>query len=360
MKPLLNFKSLTFFAANNISKADANSAAENSFKTKQHLKGSNLFNLFFGIKNILLIIFILILTISPSKSKDCLDFLPFGHNDNYVQLPKETEFCIKYGKQSLIFKTDTSGGRFFKKINENIIQVFGDSQILGIDIQHQKDHFLSKSYKEDIVIYAAPNNGPYQVLNFIILNQEKIKKKIIISFNLSVDIFRLSPDYNIQNYVALRQDQLNDIIEKPFKYRLIILKSLITNKFFTISRKNKKKMQALFENKNTIELEKNLNIYFENLNEIIKKLDIEVDYILTMPYWIYEQDKNNKSFFTNSNLERSLKTLVCRTFHKNKKLKNKYISILDNNNKILTNDKRHIRSDKLTLTHLENYCILQE
>ena len=356
MKPLLNFKSLTFFAANNISKADANSAAENSFKTKQHLKGSNLFSLFFGIKNILLIIFFLILTISPSKSKDCLDFLPFGHNDNYVQLPKETEFCIKYGKQNLIFKTDTRGGRFFEKINENTMQVFGDSQILGIDIQDQKDHFLSKSYNKDLVIYAAPNNGPYQVLNFIILNQEKINKKIIISFNLSVDIFRLSPDYNIQNYVALREDQLNDIIEKPFKYRLIILKSLLTNKFFTISRKNQKKMQNLFLNKNTEELEKNLDIYFENLNEIINKLDIEVDYILTMPYWIYEKDKSNKNFFVNSNLEDKLKTLVCRTFQKNNNLDNKYISILNDNNGILTEDKRHIKLDKLVLTDLVNYC----
>ena len=356
MKPLLNFKSSTFLAANNISKADANSAAENSFKTKQHLKGSNLFNLFFGIKNILLIIFFLILTISPSKSKDCLDFLPFGHNDNYVHLPKETEFCIKYGKQNLIFKTDTRGGRFFKKINENTIQVFGDSQILGIDIQDQKDHFLSKSYNEDFVIYAAPNNGPYQVLNFIILNEEKINKKIIISFNLSVDIFRLSPDYKIQNYVALREDQLNDIIEKPFKYRLIILKSLITNKFFTISRKNQKKMQNFFLDKNTEELKKNLDIYFENLNEIINKLDIEVDYILTMPYWIYEKDKNNKNFFVNSNIEDKLKTLVCKTFQKNNKLHKKYISILNDNNGILTEDKRHIRLDKLALTDLANYC----
>ncbi len=256
----------------------------------------------------------------------------------------------------MIFKTDNKGGRFFKKKNENTIQVFGDSQILGIDIQNQKDHFLSKFYNKDLVIYAAPNNGPYQVLNFIILNQEKINKKIIISFNLSVDIFRLHPDYNIQNYVALRQDQLNDIIEKPFKYRLIILKSLITNKFFTISRKNQKKMQILFENKNTKELEKNLNIYFENLNEIIDKLDIEVDYILTMPYWIYEQDENNKSFFINSNLELKLKNLVCRTFHKNNKLQNKYVSILDNNNKILTKDNRHLRLDKLVLTDLVNYC----
>ena len=256
----------------------------------------------------------------------------------------------------MIFKTDKKGGRFFKKKNESTIQVFGDSQILGIDIQNQKDHFLSKFYNEDLVIYAAPNNGPYQVLNFIILNQEKINKKIIISFNLSVDIFRLHPDYNIQNYVALRQDQLNDIIEKPFKYRFIILKSLITNKFFTISRKNQKKMQILFENKNFKELEKNLNIYFENLNEIINKLDIEVDYILTMPYWIYEQDKNNKNYFINSNLELKLKNLVCRTFQKNNKLQNKYVSILDDNHKILTEDKRHLRLDNLILTDLVNYC----
>ena len=76
----------------------------------------------------------------------------------------------------MIFKTDKKGGRFFKKKNENTIQVFGDSQILGIDIKNQKDHFLSKFYNEDLVIYAAPNNGPYQVLNFIILNQEKINK----------------------------------------------------------------------------------------------------------------------------------------------------------------------------------------
>ena len=75
-----------------------------------------------------------------------------------------------------------------------------------------------------------------------------------------------------------------------------------------------------------------------------------------MPYWIYEQDENNKSFFINSNLELKLKNLVCRTFHKNNKLQNKYVSILDNNNKILTKDKRHLRLDKLVLTDLVNYC----
>ena len=115
-------------------------------------------------------------------------------------------------------------------------------------------------------------------------------------------------------------------------------------------------MQNLFEDKNTEELKKNLNIYFENLNEIINNLNIEVDYILTMPYWIYEKDENNKSFYINSNLEDKLKSLVCRTFQKNNELQNKYISILNDNKRILTEDKRHIRLDKLALTDLLNYC----
>ena len=55
-------------------------------------------------------------------------------------------------------------------------------------------------------------------------------------------------------------------------------------------------------------------------------------------------------------LEDKLKTLVCRTFQKNKKLQKKYISILNDNKRILTEDKRHIRLDKLALTDLLNYC----
>mgnify|MGYP007132592378 CR=1 FL=1 len=57
MKPSESFLLLTTFAANNISTADENSAAANSFKTIQHLSGSNFLRLLFGIKNIVLIVF---------------------------------------------------------------------------------------------------------------------------------------------------------------------------------------------------------------------------------------------------------------------------------------------------------------
>ena len=67
-------------------------------------------------------------------------------------------------------------------------------------------------------------------------------------------------------------------------------------------------------------------------------------------------DKKKTKYQINSNLENKLKTLVCRTFQNNNKLRNKYISILNDNNGILTEDKRHIKLDKLVLTDLVNYC----
>ena len=280
--------------------------------------------------------------------------MPFGHNDNYVQLPEESEFCVKYGDKNLIFKTDKEGGRYFVNSKNNIIQIFGDSQILGLDIQNQQRHFLSHYYSENLIIYAAPNNGPYEALNFIILNQEKIKKKIIISFNLSVDMFRLFPDWDIQNYVALRDDQLNDILDNPYKYRLIILKSLITNKFFTISRKNQNDARIISKYWYK-RFWKNFKIYLKILNEIIKNYDLEVEFILTMPYWIYELDKKQK-YFINSNLENKLNILICSTFAVNNNLNKIYVTNLKENNDILTRDKRHLRMDNIVLTDLKNYC----
>ncbi|MDA9743280.1 hypothetical protein N9U90_01400 [Candidatus Pelagibacter sp.] len=354
MKPLLNFKSSTFLAANNISKADANSAAENSFKTKQHLNGSNFFKLFFGIRNILVFFVFTILPINDLKSKECLKFLPFGHNDHYVHLPINTNFCVKYGNEKLTFKTDNLGGRYFQDKN-NILQLFGDSQVLGLDIQHQTQHYLSKYFKNNFVIYAAPNNGPLEVIKFIKLNNKIINEKIVINFNLSVDLFRVYPDWNIENFVALRSYQLEEILDKPFKYKIIIAKSLLENKYFTVARKNENQMQELFMSRDVENLKKYLALYLLKLDKIIDKMNIEIDYVLTMPYWMYENTDNK--FLKINSIEKRLKTIICDTFNKKSKLNKIYISeLISNNNEILTEDKRHLKSDQISLIKLKNYC----
>ena len=69
---------------------------QNSFNTKQLLSGSKLFKVVFGIKNILLIIFVyFILFTSSLNAKNCLSFLPYGFNESYVHLPQSVSFCVR-------------------------------------------------------------------------------------------------------------------------------------------------------------------------------------------------------------------------------------------------------------------------
>ena len=115
-------------------------------------------------------------------------------------------------------------------------------------------------------------------------------------------------------------------------------------------------MQKLFEQKKITDLKKNLNIYFDNLIEIKNKLNLDIDFIFTMPYWIYDEDEKLEKFKINNNLENKLKYIICDSSFKNLKLENFYISILTDENQILTLEKRHIKSKKFTLTTLNNYC----
>lgn len=226
---------------------------------------------------------------------------------------------------------------------------------MGLDVDKKKNHYLNDHIKSDFIIYAAPNNGPYEVIKFILLNKKSIKKKIIINFNLSVDIFRVYEDWNIKNYVALKSDQLDEILKNPYKYKIIVTKSLLSNKFFTISRKNNKQMRELFMTRNENQLVDNLNLYLSKLEKITKELKINYNLILTKPYWLYE--KKNGTIVKNKLIENHLKNILCKTFKNFNGSSKIFISKLKKHSEdILTLDNRHIRSDKIVLTNLDKYC----
>ena len=297
MKPSESFLLLTTFAANNISTADENSAAANSFKTMQHLSGSNFLRLLFGIKNILLFIFVCFnLFVPKADAKSCLSFLPYGFNESYVHLPQSASFCVKQGKTIIKYQTDNYGGRLLSdETVNNKIQVFGDSQVLGLDVENIEQHYLNTLYKKNnFVIYAAPNNGPYEVINFLNKNKKILQKKIIVTFSFSTDLYRILNYWNPENFVALKDYELDEILEHPFKYRLIVFKNLLLNKNFTISRYDNEKMQNLFLNSDQDKLYKNLTKYFDELNKTANKLDVEIDFVVTHPYWVYSVDKKIK------------------------------------------------------------------
>ena len=219
--------------------------------------------------------------------------MPYGFNGYYVHLPQSAYFCVKQGKSINKYQTDNFGGRLlYGEPSNNKIQVFGDSQVLGLDIENVEQHYLNSLYKKNnLIIYAAPNNGPYEVINFLNRNKKILQKKIIVTFNFSTDLYRVLDYHDPRNFVALKDYELNEILEHPFKYRLIIFKNLLFNKNFTLSRYDNKKMQNLFLNSDQDTLYNKLVQYFDELDDTANKLDVEIDFIVTHPYWVYSVDK---------------------------------------------------------------------
>ena len=349
-----------FFAANNISIAEENSAAENSLRTKQHLSGLKFLRFFFGIKNILFFFIITFLFNTELKAKNCLTFLPYGFNDYYVHLPQDATFCVKEGKNFISYKTDIYGGRqFTNEVFSEKVQVFGDSQVLGLDIEKIDKHYLTELYKNNFILYAAPNNGPYEVINFLNKNKNILNKKVIVSFNFSVDIYRIDYEWEPKNFVALKDYELDDILDFPIKYKWIIFKNLLLKRNFTTKKFDNIKMQKLFLNTNYNKFHDNLVKYFYDLNKTANSLDIEIDFIITKPYWIYSRNKKNKTLLLEEEVNNKVDKLICRSFIKTKKINNIYkydINWKKLNLNDLTFDNRHYKSSIIKLVKKKNYC----
>ena len=302
-----------------------------------------------------------ILFVPKADAKGCLSFLPYGFNEFYVHLPQSASFCVKQGKTIIKYRTDNYGGRLLSdETANNKTQVFGDSQVLGLEVENVEQHYLNTLYKKNnFVIYAAPNNGPYEVINFLHKNKKILQKKIIVTFNFSTDLYRILNYWNPKNFVALKDYELDEILEHPFKYRLIVFKNFLLNKNFTISRYDSEKMQNVFLNSDQDKLYKNLTKYFNKLNKTANKLNIEIDFIVTHPYWVYSVDKKNNKLLLNKELNKKVEKLICNSFQRTKKISKVLISQIPEtlNLNDLTTDKRHLKSTKIKLKRDNDECI---
>ena len=305
--------------------------------------------------------FLIIFIFFPTKlkAKNCLSFLPYAFNEHYVHLPQNKVFCVKNFKKTISYKTDRYGARILNNFTKDNIQVFGDSQVLGLDINYKKNHFLNNLYNnKNFLIYAAPNNGPYEVINFLNKNKKILKKKIIVTFNFSTDLFRVSSDWEPKNFVALRDYELDNILESPFKYKFIIFKNFLINKNFTLATYNNKKMQNFFLNSDHNELNKNLVNYFKELNIFADDNNLEITFIAIQPYWIYSINKKKNHLIFEKKLSKQIISLICNSFQVTKNISRIYISKEKHNLSIdaLTFDRRHLKSDKIILEDFKNYC----
>ena len=230
---------------------------------------------------------------------------------------------------------------------------------MGLDIEKVEKHYLRNIYKDyNFIIYAAPNNGPYEVINFLNKNKKILQKKIVITFNFSVDLYRISNEWEVKNFVALRDYELDEILEHPFKYRFIVFKNFLLNKNFTLSRYDNLKMQNLFLNSNKDKIYKNLIKYFDELNETAKKLNLEIDFVVTHPYWVYSIEKKNDKLLLDKELNKKVQKLICDSFKSTNKIKKILITNVPDSLELqsLTFDKKHLKSNEIKLKKYKEVC----
>ena len=97
---------------------------------------------------------------------------------------------------------------------------------------------------------------------------------------------------------------------------------------------------------------------FNELNKTANKLDVEIDFIVTHPYWVYSIDKKNNKLLLNKELNKKVEKLICSSFQYTKKISKVLISQVPNTLQLndLTTDKRHLKSTKIKLKKYREIC----
>ena len=97
------------------------------------------------------------------------------------------------------------------------------------------------------------------------------------------------------------------------------------------------------------------------MNSVIekeKKLNLEIDFVVTHPYWVYSIEKKNDKLLFDKELNKKVQKLICDSFKSTNKIKK--ILITDPSDSLglqdLTFDKRHLISNKIKLKKYEEAC----
>lgn len=301
------------------------------------------------MKKKIVFFFLILISIYLVKiSFGCFAYLPFGFNGKYVHLPLDSSFCTNNENQKVFYKTNIYGGRLLiNKKQYPSIEIFGDSQLVGLELNNYENHFIHKIYpKNNYILYAAPNNGPYEIIQFINSLEKLNNKEIHLNINASTDFFRISSNWNPKNYVSLDHIQLKKIMKYRPLYDFYLLKEIFINKKFSTERLDIEKMKRLFLKTNNKIIINDYKNFIIEIDEIIKKKNLEINLSISHPYWIYTI-KDEKMYVDEKILNKYLKLIEELNLIHKAIFKKIYISNPQNNidfYKDLTSDKRHINS----------------
>ncbi len=296
-------------------------------------------------------ILILFFILACNSYAECFSFIPYASNGKIVYLPETLKFCFSKGDGEIHIETDENGARLINVNSEHDsskVHVFGDSQILGIDWSSKDSdtiHDIAEIFpNKNLVLYAAPNNGPFQVTEKLRdMNETKInyKSDIVLGFNYGTDIFRIQPGWKVEDFVPLNEKNIYDVLKSPFIYDLIILKGMVEGKFFTITNDVRQSNLKQFLSIDDEELQLSMSKIIDQIRDVLSNFDSKKTLIIYPPYWGYEE--NNEKL--HENVAKPFFLFAC-----DQRLLNIFDKILVGELKDslrLSSDKRHFKTSSL-------------
>ena len=296
-----------------------------------------------------------------SNSK-CLPYFLYGYNQSFVHFPNSAAFCIQTKDGKIHVRTDMLGGRVIEANPSSKSEklFFGESQLLGFDITGRPgSHDLNKKFPgKKLIFYGAPNNGPFESLNYIeYVLGKKNSTEITIGFNFGADIFRLLPAWSPEDFVPLKSKELDYYLEHRFLYEVKIAIGLIGGKFFTSKRPSTIQLRKLFKDINLDALDKRIDMYFSKLKDLTAQRSLTTNMIIYPPYWGYETNSNNDSLMADAKTLIHFYNFVCDKIINQRFLTNVMVGkpILSKPDP-LTSDGRHFSRGTLEYIPASQYC----
>ena len=291
----------------------------------------------------------------------CLPYFLYGYNGDYVHFPKASEYCVDSADGKITVVTDRFGGRIISSHNMNKGELlhFGESQLLGFDANGSADsHDLNDVFpNHKLVFYGAPNNGPFETINYLkLISEHKQFKEIVVGFNYGTDIFRIMPSWDPKNFVALSSEDLKFYLENPFLFEIKLSLDIFLGGGFTFKRPDTAELQKLYWDLDLKTKNQKLNEFFDKLYNLKQSKNIKLRFIVFPPYWGFEY---------NSSGQRVENTLIINSFYTfacNFIARFNFIDYLivawpkELTAGLMTSDGRHFASGKLDYELSNKFC----
>lgn len=185
----------------------------------------------------------------------------------------------------MTYKTDAHGGRILGvgRIRTNI---FGESQALAMD-----SDALPLVYQElgveNAIIYATPNNGPYEWLRRLAQGNYRATDHHLYVINLGFDIFRLGPEWSAKNLAGISLTSVEKSIDWPRFLSLRLMLSQYRLRRLSLAGDDRDEKLALFLS-NSSAYERNLRSWAGVAAPILagERPEVRKQLLVISPYWL--------------------------------------------------------------------------